>query len=804
MKARNVLFYFTLLLGFNALGQNFAVEVSDASCQTIGEPIALSQIVYINGPDDDILEGLQISVIENYQRETDNFTYNIEDGIYGIYDRNNGIYTLTGQASIAKYRSALERLFFTSTTTSYEQKTINITMSGIDFLVETGHFYQFFAAQGISWTEAKVAAESKSIFGLQGYLTTITSATENKFILDRVSGTAWIGASDAEKEGEWKWVTGPEAGTIFWVGMMNGRALGYHNWQPPSATSGGEPNQSGDEDYAHMMSWTTPSGQWNDLPDQGGGGNYVPTGYIVEYGGQNGDPDVLSKISGTTIIDWRRDIEVTGSTSVCPNIEGVPYQATALDAHSYNWSIEGGTIISGQQTNQIFVKWGDTNANAKVSVQVSSDIFCKYNEELIVKINEQLEPPLPLGSSFVCFTDLSTAQKYSTPYTPGSDYQWKPTNGTVISGQGSNEVEILWNGTGTGSLYFTESTSTATDICDGDSPTLTVDLREEIIASFDIENVKCFEGNDGSVKINVATSGSAIDFDWIVPNTALITNDEVKNLQAGSYSVWVTLDDCRIEFPFEISQPDELAEQRRLIEPVICFGESNGSASFEIIGGTAPYSYQWSHNPDLTENTANDLPAGNHSLEILDANNCQLVLNFEITEPELLVVKEIISTLVSCPGGSDGTLEAIVSGGTGAYSYEWEYATDTESLASGFPKGTYSVVVTDENGCQATSTQVVEEAIPRVVLPNAFSPNGDQFNDSFGPNTPCEIIFKMEVYNRWGQVIFSTNSAKKHWDGTFNGSKLPLGKYAFAATWTIIANDLIIKDSKRGEIKLVN
>ena len=173
-----------------------------------GSEIPMSDLLVINGSDTDILEGIQVTITENFEASEDLFSYTFANNIRGTFDAANGIYTLSGQSTIANYRLALERLFFTSTTENLDRKTINITLSGVNFLVETGHFYQFFAASGISWADANAAAKTKEVFGLEGYLTTITSSSENQFILDRVSGTAWIGASDVQQEGAWRWVTG--------------------------------------------------------------------------------------------------------------------------------------------------------------------------------------------------------------------------------------------------------------------------------------------------------------------------------------------------------------------------------------------------------------------------------------------------------------------------------------------------------------------------------------------------------------------------------------------------------------------
>lgn len=784
------------LFCFGIKAQNFSVSAQPTVCYDASQPLRLSDIVSIQGNDADIIQGLQISIVSLFDR-TDSFSFVGSGPISGNYDENVGILELSGNASIAQYKTALTQSYF-HTLTPERSKSINVTISGVDFLYETGHFYQFFSAAGISWSDAKAEAESKTLYGLQGYLTTITSASENSFILARVSGTAWIGASDAETENTWKWVTGPEAGQAFWQGLAGGSSVNsmFSNW------NSGEPNQSGEEDYAHMMDWTDPPGRWNDLPDAGGGGDYTPTGYIVEYGGMPGEPNVLDDLSKTIILDPEVSFDLSGAISVCPNIQGVTYSVENVSGYTYDWSVSGGTIVSGQGTSDIIVDWQNTNPAASVTVDITSPIVCTYSLNLNVKINEQLEPLIPDGPNEICFLDISTPQTYSTPNTNGSDYNWSVTNGTITEGQGTSEIKVLWNGPGMGQVFFTESTSTATDVCDGDSPILSVEIKQEIIPVLSTQNVSCFAGSDGEAIIESVNGSSSFSVVWNTLGSGVPNGNTITDLPAGTYSAEITYQGCTINLPFTITEPPELVGSIEATDAT-CFGAANGTAQVTVSGGTGAYRYSWSHNGNSSSDFAGNIPEGNHSVEILDDNDCSLILNFTINEPPLLKIDSISTRKASCPQLADGELEAFVSGGTPPYNYSWSMNASTDALASGFPKGDYQVVVTDANGCTASGSQIVEEATPLIKLPNAFSPNADNTNDTFRPANSCPVEYQLTVYGRWGNVIFNTTDIAVGWDGTYEGSPAPQGKYSYFARWVIDANGTVTTEEVRGEFKLI-
>jgi len=241
-------------------------------------------------------------------------------------------------------------VFETYSSLSNGEREFSITFGEANYLPSTDHYYEYVSDLGITWSKAEVDAEEREYHGLKGYLATITSPEEAKLSGEQAAGAGWIGGSDAEVEGTWRWVTGPEKGKSFWFGDGNGTTVGadipFAFWN----SSNNEPNNLGGEDYAHV---TAPgigqAGSWNDLSNTGGSsGDYQPKGYIVEYG----SPDEPSlEISASTKIYIP---EITSKTPAerCGN-GVITLKATAAygDVHWFNSKTVGNLLHTGNSYN---------------------------------------------------------------------------------------------------------------------------------------------------------------------------------------------------------------------------------------------------------------------------------------------------------------------------------------------------------------------------------------------------------------------------------------------------------------------
>ncbi len=283
---------------------------------------------------------------------------------------------------------------------------------------------------------------------------------------------------------------------------------------------------------------------------------------------------------------------------------------------------------------------------------------------------------------------LITPQGGKTPYT----YQWS-------NGRTTAEITNLTAGTYTVTVTDGNGCTVSQTLNITQPPALTVTANRA--------NINCFGGNNGTASVTVSGGTAPYTYRW--SNNA--TTQNISNLAPGTYTVTVTdANFCTQTASVTITQSNQL-NGTPSVTNLLCNGETNGSASVTITGGTTPYTYLWS--TGATTQTISNRAAGTYTLTTTDANGCTTIDTAIITQPPVLQVNLTVSNIV-CTAQQIGAISAIVTGGTAPYTYRWSNNANTATI-SNLPAGSYTVTVTDANGCTATGTAGVAQ-IPNLML----------------------------------------------------------------------------------------
>ncbi len=364
-------------------------------------------------------------------------------------------------------------------------------------------------------------------------------------------------------------------------------------------------------------------------------------------------------------------------------------------------------------------------------------------------------------------------------------------NTNVIGMQGAN-YGYSW----TGPNNFTANTQNISNIGAG---TYTVTVTEPAItgcqstASFTVTeppaisiqgtvtDVSCNGGSDGAIDITVSGGTGPYSFSWTDANNNPIANTEdVSGLSAGQYTVTVTDGNgCQQTATFTVNQPPAISIQLNSITHVSCNGGSDGAIDITVSGGTGPYTYTWTdanNNPIAVTEDVSNLPAGTYTVWVVDANGCTQSASFTVNEPTAITIQGNV-TDASCNGSQDGAINITVSGGTAPYSYSWtgpnNFSATTQNISNLDP-GTYTVTVTDNNGCTATAQFTVGATVNITVQANVtdVSCNG-------GSDGAIDIT----VSGGTGPYTFSWTDANNNQIATTEDiSGVPAGAYTVTVT----------------------
>lgn len=346
---------------------------------------------------------------------------------------------------------------------------------------------------------------------------------------------------------------------------------------------------------------------------------------------------------------------------------------------SYEWS--GGNIVSGNNTLTPVV-----NAAATYNLLVTNQLNG-------------------------CTSTTSVTVNQSTPVTATASVQSVlcngGTNGTAstTAGGGNGNYSYLWsNGATTSTIENLTAGTYGLVVTDGEGCTAiasAVVTQPDVLLANATATAQSANGvNDGTA--TSSPSGGTAGYTYVWSNNE--TTATITNLAPGTYAVSVTDGNgCVSVEVVTVNSFNCTIAATVVTSNVSCFGGNNGSAAISLAGANDPVTFAWSNGSSTQE--VSDLTAGTYTVQILDGNNCPASLNVNISQP-LQLAANATTTPESESGANDGTATANPVGGTSPYTYLWNNGETTAQITNLAP-GTYSVAVTDANGCVTNQTVTV-------------------------------------------------------------------------------------------------
>ena len=234
--------------------------------------------------------------------------------------------------------------------------------------------------------------------------------------------------------------------------------------------------------------------------------------------------------------------------------------------------------------------------------------------------------------------------------------------------------------------------------------TVTVGNSGNVTATAASTNVSCFGGNTGTATVVASGGSGTYTYNWTPSGGTAAT---ANGLGAGTYTCTITdSNGCSTTEAFTITQPSGMTIAMTS-HNVLCNGQSNGSDTATVTGGSPGYTYAWSPSGGNAAGATN-LSPGNYTVTVTDANGCVQTQPVTITQPPALT--DIMSVVpVGC--FATGSATANTSGGTPGYTYLWQDFS-TSATDNNLTVGTYTVLITDANGCSLVDTAVITSINP--------------------------------------------------------------------------------------------
>jgi gliding motility-associated-like protein len=494
-------------------------------------------------------------------------------------------------------------------------------------------------------------------------------------------------------------------------------------------------------------------------------------------GEDNGSVD-LTVTGGTTPYTYEWSNLTTNEDP--DNLGGGSFDVTVTDAN--DCTIVATAVVSTPAMLETTVTGTDTNCFGESDGSAVSDPSGGTMPYTYLWTGGSTDPDLsgvPMGNYLLTLTDatgctvtaaVSIGQPDEIVITPTStDAQCQADDGTVsiaVIG-GTTPYTYLWsNGEITQNIMNLGVDNYTVTITDGNmctqEVTQPVGQPDQVAITEVIVDATCDGEANGSINITPSGGVGPFTFEWSNGETT----EDVTDLAENTYTVTITDDNgCPAPFTFDIADPDALNASTEVAFAIDCSGQT-GSAIVTPTGGTPGYTFLWENGS--TNNELTNVGVGTYNVTVTDANGCETFSLVEMSQPDALVVTPIANDAL-CHNTANGSIDLVVSGGIPPYTFDWSNGT-TDQNAQNLVANTYTVEVTDANGCSATEIVIVEapeEAVASIGSVSEYSGFNVSCSDSDDGAATIQVSGGTAPYNYIWSSGDSTATAETLTAGTY-------------------------------------
>lgn len=412
--------------------------------------------------------------------------------------------------------------------------------------------------------------------------------------------------------------------------------------------------------------------------------------------------EVINAIMGP----WM-DLNPNNGGGLYYNVYGIaPYRRFVASFEDFGYFSCTGLQFNGQ------IKIFETTNIIEIHIQ-DQPLCATWNngESVLGIVNEdESQSLIELGWNNTQFTGNNQAFRFIPDGTNNSNVVWQDDLGNVVG----NGTDITVS-----PLVTTTYTVTASECPDTYTDNVTVFVSTPVTIDATVDDNICPGEIFGAIDITTSNGTPPFIYNWTSVNNNFSSNSEdLNNLNSDIYNLTV-IDDLGCDHtagPFTISPPPQDIEIFESLDPVSCFGFSDGTISTTVSGGTPPYTYTWSGDNTISGNgtsTITDLASGNYQITVTDNNGCQNSINYYMPENSSISLNNSVSDYngfnVRCYGGEDAWIACIASGGLQPYTYTWVDESSNNILSNqsdiyNIPSGRYIFTVVDAEGCPNSLT----------------------------------------------------------------------------------------------------